>query len=104
MQKWCLAHPRDISGWAFLEYLLTTGLGWKREGRAAERIKCDEGGGLEKRGKGRLGNGAGEDVDSMVRKVVNESEEFVRKFQWQGDSLAWFLKAMSAINRESKEG
>ncbi|MCJ1342209.1 hypothetical protein MMC31_000389 [Peltigera leucophlebia] len=101
MQKWCLAHPRDISGWAFLEYLLTTGLGWEREGRAEERKKV----GLEERGKERLGNGngVGEEVDEMVRKVVKESEEFMHKFQWQGDSLAWFLKAMGAIDRESKE-
>lgn len=103
VQKWCLGHPRDISGWAFLEYLLTTGLGWEREGREEQRIKCDEGG-LEGRGKGRLGNEVGEDVDEMVCRVVKESEEFVRKFQWQGDSLAWFLKAMGAVNRESKEG
>lgn len=103
VQNWCLGHPRDISGWAFLEYLLTTGLGWEREGREEERIKCDEGG-LEGRGKGRLGNEVGEDMDEMVCRVVKESEEFVRKFQWQGDSLAWFLKAMGAVNRELKEG
>ena len=102
VQKWCLAHPRDISGWAFLEYLLTTGLGWEREGRAEEKIKGDEGG-LEVRGKGKSGNGVGEEVDETVRRVVQESEEFVRKFQWKGDSLAWFLKVMGAINRESKE-
>lgn len=103
VQKWCLAHPRDISGWAFLEYLLTSGLGWEREGRAEERIKYDEEG-FEVRGKGQSGNEVGEEVDEMVRRVVQESEEFVRKFQWKGDSLAWFFKAMGAINRESKEG
>lgn len=103
VQKWCLAHPRDISGWAFLEYLLTTGLGWEREGRAEERIKCDEGE-LAGRGKGRLSNGGGKEVDEMVRRVVKESEEFVSKFQWKGDSLSWFLKAMGAINQETKEG
>lgn len=103
VQKWCLAHPRDISGWAFLEYLLTTGLRWEREGRAEEKIKCDEGG-LEMRGKEQSGNGVQEAFDETVRRVLQESEEFARKFQWKGDSLAWFLKAMGPINRESTEG
>lgn len=102
VQKWCLAHPRDISGWAFLEYLLTTGLGWERGGRAEEGMKCD-GGGLEGRAKGRLGHGVRKEVDEIVRRVVKESEDFVSKFQWKGDSLAWFLNAMGPIEQETKE-
>lgn len=102
VQTWCLAHPRDISGWAFLEYLLTTGLGWEREVRAEEGIKCD-GGGLEGRTKGRLGNGRRKDVDEVVRRVVKESEDFVNRFKWKGDSLAWFLNAMGAVKQETKE-
>lgn len=102
VQKWCLAHPRDISGWAFLEYLLTTGLGWEREGRAEEEMemKCDGGGGLALEGRAkrrlrRLGNGIRkEEVDEIVDRVVKESEDFVSKFQWKGDSLTWFLNAM----------
>lgn len=105
VQKWCLAHPRDISGWAFLEYLLTTGLGWEREGRAEEEMemKCDGGGGLalEGRAKGqlrRLGNGIRkEEVDEIVDRVVKESEDFVSKFQWKGDSLTWFLNTMGDL-------
>lgn len=102
VQKWCLAHPRDISGWTFLEYLLTTGLGWEREGRAEGRTKCD-GGELEERAKGRLGNRGRDEVDEMVHRVVKESEEFVSKFQWKGDSLAWFLNAMGPVEQETKE-
>lgn len=102
VQKWCLAHPRDISGWTFLEYLLTTGLGWEREGRRAEeRMKCD-GGGLEGRAKGQLRNGIRKEVDEMVRRVVKESEDFVSKFQWKGDSLTWFLNAMGSVEEERK--
>ena len=96
VQRWCLAHPRDISGWTFLEYLLTTGLGWEREGRAEEGMKCD-GGGLEGRVKGRLGNGVRKEVDEIVRRVVKESEDFVSKFRWKGDSLVWFLNAMGPV-------
>ena len=105
VQKWCLAHPRDISGWTFLEYLLTTGLGWEHEGRREgdgmmkkKKYEGGGGGGLERRakGKGRLGNGISskEEVDEIVRRVVKDSEDFVSKFQWKGDSLAWFLSAM----------
>lgn len=93
VQKWCLAHPRDISGWTFLEYLLTTGLGWEREERAEGGVKCD-GGKLKERAKRRLGNGSRKEVDEVVRRVVKESEDFVNNFQWKGDSLAWFLNAM----------
>lgn len=96
VQRWCLAHPRDISGWTFLEYLLTTGLGWEREGRAEEGMKCDRGG-LEGRVKGRLGNGVRKEVDEIVRRVVKESEDFVSKFRWKGDSLVWFLNAMGPV-------
>lgn len=102
VQKWCLAHPRDISGWTFLEYLLTTGLGWERKGQIEEGTKCN-GGGLEGRAKGRLENGDRKVVDEMVRRVVRESEDFVSKFQWKGDSLAWFLNAMRAVKQVAKE-
>lgn len=106
VQKWCLAHPRDISGWTFLEYLLTTGLGWEHEGGreggdGMMKKKCEGGGGgLESRAKGKgrsEGNGiSSKEVDEIVRRVVKDSEDFVSKFQWKGDSLAWFLSAMGA--------
>lgn len=100
-----------------------TGLGWEREleeGRAGAEeeeeeedgmmMKCceGEGEGLEesraaaKGGRTTLGeNGISrkkgkEDVDEIVRRVVKDSEDFVNRFQWKGDSLAWFLRAMGS--------
>lgn len=85
-----------------MEYLLTTGLGWEREERAEEGVKCD-GGELEERAKRRLGIGGRNEVDEVVRRIVKESEDFVNNFQWKGDSLAWFLNAMGAVKQETEE-
>lgn len=61
VKKWCLGHPRDVSGWAFLAFLL---------GRV-DRVGAEGG-----------------------ERVVRETRAFVRKFQWRGESVEWFLKVM----------
>ena len=68
VQRWCLQHPRDVSGWAFLEFLL--------------------------REVGGEGNRGGEEV---VRRVVWETRQFVRKFEWRGESITWFLKSVQRL-------
>lgn len=68
VQRWCLQHPRDVSGWACLEFLLR-----------------------EVGGEGMKG---GEEV---VRRVVWETREFVRKYEWRGESIEWFLKSVQRL-------
>jgi len=68
VQRWCLQHPRDVSGWAFLEFLL--------------------------REVGGEGDRGGEEV---VRRVVWETRQFVRKFEWRGESITWFLKSVQRL-------
>lgn len=70
VHRWCLQHPRDVSGWAFLEFLLR------------------EVGG---EGEGRMGGG------EEVRRVVWETKEFVRKYEWRGESIEWFLKSVQRL-------
>jgi len=68
VQRWCLQHPRDVSGWAFLEFLL-------RE----------------------VGSEGREGGEEEVRRVVWETREFVRKYEWRGESIEWFLKSVQRL-------
>lgn len=71
VRRWCLIHPRDISGWAFLVFLLEQ---LHDEG-------CDEG----NKEKG---------FEDEIGISVSEIREFARKYKWKGQSVDWFLKAM----------
>lgn len=91
VQKWCFAHPRDISGWTFLAFLL-------REMRChgtlpttanSTAVVMDDD--LSQEAK-RVGTAmANEDAS---QRVVAETKEFVKKFGWKGASVEWFLKSM----------
>ncbi len=97
VQKWCLSHPRDISGWSFLEALLRTGFNG-REKQRARMTADDESINLNETGQGGLGAENGEGADE-ARSVVRETKEFVRKFQWRGASVEWFLRVMADLDR-----
>lgn len=75
VHRWCLTHPRDISGWAFLVF-------WMREVK-----RCFS---LRKSG--------GEDE---IRRVVTETEVWVRRYDWEGESVEWFLKACRVLGFEA---
>lgn len=105
VQKWCFAHPRDISGWAFLSFLLRESCydsppppppphpphpptvsnfavaamdnGSSKGAERAETVTANE---------------------DAARRVVAETKEFVRKFGWKGASVEWFLKTMGEFN------
>lgn len=70
VHRWCLQHPRDVSGWAFLEFLL-------RE--------------VDGEGDGRTGGG------EEATRVIWETKEFVRKYEWRGESIEWFLKSVQRL-------
>ncbi|KAI4126032.1 MAG: hypothetical protein LQ338_003971 [Usnochroma carphineum] len=65
MHRWCLGHPRDISGWSFLVFLM---------GHCPHR---------------------GEQREDAASDVFRKTKEFVEKFQWQGKSVDWFLRSAS---------
>jgi len=67
VRKWCLAHPRDISGWGFLVWLLR----WGVDGEARWRSV----------------------VDGNMEKV----EEFVQAVGWKGASVEWFLREVGQL-------
>ena len=69
VKKWCFMHPRDISGWVFLLWML-------------ERVDA--------------GSGTGE-RDGVLKEVVWEIREFVRKYEWRGESVEWFLRTVDAL-------
>ena len=72
--KWCFSHPRDISGWSFLVWLLE-----------------------------KLAYVAGGEIDGSadtVRDVIYQTEEFVRKYEWEGESIDWFLVNAARLKKE----
>ncbi len=68
IHQWCLMHPRDISGWAFLVFLLD------QRDLATEPDKSLN-------------------ADEIVEDVFAKTIDFVRKFAWRGESVEWFLDA-----------
>ena len=85
LQKWCLGHPRDISGWAFLEHTLRA-ITVHEEAETSGFTK------YEMEGK--------QDAEAaeLVDRVIQETRHFATKFAWKGASLEWFLAAVEHIS------
>ena len=77
MRGWCLTHPRDISGWTFLFFLL-------------EQLRDD----------GYEGQGPNGVIENEIRTSTWETIEFTRKYGWKGESIEWFLKAVKTLNTD----
>ncbi|KAL2041181.1 hypothetical protein N7G274_006125 [Stereocaulon virgatum] len=73
VHKWCLMHPRDVSGWGFLVFLMQ---------RIRERGSVD---------------GCESESGSEIKRVAWETREWVRKYEWRGESVEWFLKAVEQL-------
>lgn len=75
VHRWCLMHPRDVSGWAFLVFLL-------------EQLRnhgCDQ-------------EGEREGLNDEIRVSASKTRDFASKYEWKGESIEWFLKAMRALD------
>ena len=75
VHRWCLQHPKDISGWAFLWFLL-------RE-TAGEKV----------RKSGKEGDGG----QSEAMRVIWETSAFGRKYYWGPESIKWFLTSAGDV-------
>ncbi|CAF9941484.1 MAG: hypothetical protein ALECFALPRED_009161 [Alectoria fallacina] len=75
VHRWCLMHPRDISGWAFLVFALEQ-----------LRIECCDKGRKRKR------------FDDGIAIFAPETKGFVKKYEWKGESIEWFLKAIKTLD------
>lgn len=74
VRAWCLMHPRDISGWAFSVFLL-------------EQLRddgCDE--------------AANREMENEIRTSTRETKGFTKRYEWKGESIEWFLKAIKTLN------
>ena len=80
VQKWCFAHPRDISGWAYLAFLLERGRAGRR--RDGEEV--------------REGDGNGEEVVNAVREWREKYGDWGR-----GTSVEWFLRALALTSHDN---
>ena len=78
VKGWCFLHPRDISGWGFLMFL----------------VQVVEGLGVGKE------MGDGDEARREVQRVVRETREWVRKYEWKGESVEWLLKGVAQLGFE----
>jgi len=82
VHEWCSMHPRDISGWAFLVFWLREmrdGRGWGDESRRGE-------------------------MEGEVERVMWETRAWVRKYEWRGESVEWFLTAATELELAGDSG
>lgn len=91
VRKWCFGHPRDISGWTFLAFLLREMChdGTSPSTSTSATAAMDNGSSM---GAERVETATAK--EDAARRVVEETKDFVRKFGWKGASVEWFLKAM----------
>ncbi|MCJ1404048.1 hypothetical protein MMC11_007272 [Xylographa trunciseda] len=73
VRKWCFGHPRDVSGWGFLAFLLG------RDGLVAS--------GWERKG--------------MIGMASLRTREFVADLGWKGDAVEWFLREMDDAAKQA---
>lgn len=86
VQKWCLGHPRDISGWAFLEHTLRTLIVQEEAGTCGPtKAKAKE----EKQDA---------KAAELVNQVMQETRHFKMRFSWKGASVEWFLTAVGDVS------
>ena len=76
VHHWCLAHPRDISGWAFLVFVVN-------------QIRTSAIKSAASRGSDEIA------VDPGIKLIIEETKDFVRRFDWRGESIYWFLWEIS---------
>ncbi|MCJ1311705.1 hypothetical protein MMC25_005378 [Agyrium rufum] len=87
VHAWCLAHPRDISGWTFLAYLL------ERYAQVEPSVRT-----MDERplGETHVGSAVGDEshAPTVRRQVLQKTRAFVRDLMWAGKTVEWFLRAM----------
>ena len=85
VHAWCLRHPRDVSGWSFLVFLLRVvdSDGRDREGGEG----ADEGEAARERK-------SASDTREEMKRMVEETRAFMTRFRWRGSSVDGFLKAV----------
>lgn len=86
IHNWCMTHPRDISGWTFLVFLIQSlGLGPEPEPPPQPAS---------------FRQVSPEDIDKQhavkgdVNRIVNATADAAEKFGWRGESVRWFLRSV----------
>lgn len=82
VHKWCLMHPRDISGWAFLAFWMENVQEQVRS-RKREDLRSSEG-----------------MLEDEVGRVARGTRAWVEKYKWKGQSVEWFLAALQELGFE----
>lgn len=83
VHRWCLMQPRDISGWAFLGFWLEK---VRDQVRTWEHLRSSE-----------------SIVEGEVGRVARGTKAWVKKYDWAGESVEWFLKALEELALEGQQ-
>ena len=81
VHMWCLMHPRDISGWSFLAFL--------SEEARGETHSCEEAIDNQRH------------LQDEITRVIWRTREWVRKYEWRGESVEWFLKVVERVGHRT---
>jgi len=82
VHRWCLMHPRDTSGWAFLGFWLEK---VRDQVRKWEHLRSSEG-----------------ILEGEICRVARGTKAWVKKYDWKGESVEWFLKALKELGLEKQ--
>ncbi len=95
--NWCMAHPRDISGWTFLIFLIQK-LGSidvpSGNGSTAETTVGDVDRDGSMQGAAR----------SEVNRILHATKEAAKRFHWRGESVKWFFGAVEKLSLGPERG
>lgn len=75
LYAWCLMHPRDVSGWSFMIFWLQN----MKKIKASNLILTDSN---------------PKQLDCEINRIVKETRIWTARYDWDGESVRWFLKAV----------
>lgn len=81
IHSWCMTHPRDISGWTFLVFLI------QRLGLGPEPTSPFSGLSPDDTDKQDAAN-------TEVNRILSATMEAAERFGWRGESVRWFLRSV----------
>lgn len=76
LYAWCLMHPRDVSGWSFMIFWLQN---MKNQTKASNLTLTDSN---------------PKQLDCEINRIVKETRTWTARYDWDGESVCWFLKAV----------
>ncbi|KAL8734052.1 MAG: hypothetical protein Q9181_003353, partial [Wetmoreana brouardii] len=77
----CLGHPRDMSGWSFLVFMVDQKTRLSQCGKDSYKTEIEE----------------------TVRDIFRTTQQFIQKYDWKGESIEWFMRAAERFHIDSSD-